>query len=210
MQQAHIHENFRLFVNHGYSPIYKTISCVMGNRIYQETFSPDSLSLNGLPFEKFHLALKTGFETNIYKQIYSSFYITVTHQKAVINLTLRFCASEINEPRPGEVVDFTAENAEYQIELPRVEFNFMLTMDAIQSLQENYFRLYEVAIINGLPVVDSAVLYDYNPNDESWKNVPIVAFMERIEYLESKLQQLVDVFAMNGRQDIIDEFVFSY
>lgn len=208
--ETHVHENFRLFVNHGYSPIYKTISCVMGNRIYQETFSPDSLNLNGLPFEKFDLALKSGFETNIYKQIYSSFYITMTYQKVIIHLTLRFRASEINEPRPGEVIVFTSDNEEYEIELPRVEFNFLLTMDAIQSLQENYFRLYQVAIINGLPVVESAMLYDYNPNDESWKNVPIVAFMERIEYLENQLKQLVDVFGMNGRQHIIDEFIFSY
>lgn len=218
-QPEHMSETGYLFYTDRYNPYSKTITYVIGEHLYQKTFGCETLNSRGLPHDHFHLAFKTGFETNIYRNTYSSYYITVMPNNATINLTLRFAVpssseniyrNEIRNQRPQSEVEFEPGMEIYPIELPRIDFNVEPFLQKITVLQQNYSRLYQLALLNYFQMTPCDFLTQQMFAGQSWKNVPIVNFIRVIDQIESRILDVVDLFRVNGRQHILDEFMFAY
>lgn len=197
----------RIFYNTGESPLSKTVTYIVGERIYQKTFGWEALHSRGLPHDKFHLAFQTGFETNIYQNTYSSYYVAVLPNKVNINITMRFAL-----PRAAQqqTIEFERGQEEYPIELPRIEFEVDKSLEKIRNLQQNYSRLHQLAILNYFTIAPCDFSTQQMFSGQTWKNVPIIRFLETITEIEKKIQYLVDIFIENGRTHIIDDFLFIY
>jgi hypothetical protein len=195
-----------LFYTNGDSPYTKTLTYVVGGRLYQKTYGCEALNSRGLPHDFFHLAFASGFETNIYQNTYSSYYITVLPNKVTVNLTLRFALPyEYNR-----AVQFEPGVELHPIELSRIDFNADVFLQRINILQQNYSRLYQLALLNYFQMTPCDFLTQQMFPGQSWKNVPIVKFMEVIVQIEKRIMDVVETFRLNGRQHILDEFMFLY
>lgn len=212
-------EGGHLFYTSGDSFISKTLTFVIEDRVYRNTFGGDYLNSRGLPHDKFHLAFLSPFENNIYQNTYSSYYIDLLPQKATVILTLRFEAprreiiGDLEFLRTGQEfsqreIDFLPGQEEYHLELPLFDPNVDIFLQKINTSQQTYKRLYQLALQNNFMVTPCDVLTQEFYPGQTWKNVSIVRFLQIIVEIEKRIEDIYEIFTVHGRRHQLYELEF--